>query len=79
MSETLYTLKEAAQMLRVSKSWLYANKDRLPHHLLGGIKFSESDFNQILEESKTKTQERDQRQVKVQRPRPRVRLKHVKL
>ena len=73
----LYTLKETAELLSLSTSWLYANKAKLPHHRLGGIKFSETDFDEILEASARKTRREPDKtpRRKIPDPRPRLRFK----
>lgn len=75
----LYTLKETAKLLGIGKSWLYANKDRLPHHRLGGIKFSEEDFDEILEESKVEAKPKRDQPKPCKSVRPRPKLRHIKL
>ncbi len=77
LDKPLIPLKEAAKLLSMSKSQLYgmAKRNEVPHHRLAGIKFSDSDIAEILEDAR-----QEKREAIVQRKTSRIpRLKHLKL
>lgn len=56
-----FTVKETAQILSVSQSWLYerASREEIPHHKLGGtaLRFTEEDIEEILEDKRAKKEQ----------------------
>ena len=47
-AEKVFNASEAAKYLRISRNWLYANMDKIPHADVGGYKFLKSDLDEWL-------------------------------
>ena len=47
-AEKVFNASEAAKYLRISRNWLYANMEKIPHTDVGGYKFLKSDLDEWL-------------------------------